>query len=125
MKKNIKIVLLISTFVFVGLIFYGSIRLARHWDTDPGALCVQADGWWGPIGPNDDRLVDCNGNRLNNDSTFVIQGDTCYCHTDNTCWNGKDCVPIDINSGEATIYSNNLNEIPTAERQIFQELENE
>ncbi len=61
--------------------------------TDPEELCRASNGGWAPAGMDSGELQTIDGNRLPTDSPLIDnEGYTCYCHTENTYWDGKTCV---------------------------------
>lgn len=57
-------------------------------------LCRSSGGGWAPAGMDSGELQTIDGNRLSKDSPLIDrEGYTCYCHTENTYWNGKMCTP--------------------------------
>lgn len=98
MKKNTKITLSVVILVAIVFLVYAWFNFLSIGPVSQEALCKQAEKTgWAPVfgeGP-----IGCDGQLLPEDSPLIdrsrdISGYTCYCHTDNTCWNGKDCVPI-------------------------------
>lgn len=91
MKKTLIIIGLVLVVLVVGGYVW--------WETRPPTLvemCNASNGGWAPVGPIEyNTLIDCNGKRLTKDSSLIDwEGYTCYCHTENTCWNGRECVPM-------------------------------
>ena len=91
-SKLIKKVLVIIFLII--LLVIGYIFLFR-WNqylikNKPENLCRASNGGWAPYWD----LKDCDGNFIKYSSPLVVDEKTCWCHTENTCWNGKACVPI-------------------------------
>ena len=91
MKKNIKIILFASIVVIIGFVIYAWFNLLSIGNASQKAWCKHAEntGWapaWDQTG--------CDGEKLSEDSPLIENEYTCYCHTPNTCWNGRDCVSM-------------------------------
>ena len=66
-------------------------------------LCRVNGGGWAPAGMDSGELQTIDGNRLSNDSPLIDHnGYTCYCHTENTYWNGKTCASIPSSSASSS-----------------------
>jgi len=78
----ITLLILISTSVFL---FFWNQNLVKN---RLESKCLASDGGWAPYWTQ----KDCDGNLLEPESELVIDGETCWCHAPNTCWNGETCV---------------------------------
>lgn len=94
MKTKAKYTFLIVIVVLI----LGVLGFIYQRNTTQAGLCQKAENTgWAPvmgIGP-----IGCDGQLLKDDSPLIDRsrdksGYTCYCHTPNTCWNGRDCVPL-------------------------------
>lgn len=92
MKKNIKKILIICISV-LAIILITFLGLTYKWSKSQAWKCNKTEntGWapafgGGPIG--------CDGKRLDKKSPLIEDEYTCYCHTENTCWDGNTCVPL-------------------------------
>ena len=93
MKKTIAL-----TFSFVLLLIAGFFlfRWNQHLvNNRPENLCRAASGGWAPAFMDSGELSTCDGKRLSKDSPLIDKdGFTCYCHAEDTCWNGEACVSV-------------------------------
>lgn len=88
-RKSIIIILLILVSI-IGIFAWWNEQLPNLRE-----MCVISNGGWAPAFMNSGELSTCDGKPLATDSPLIdYEGYTCYCHTPNTCWNGKECVEI-------------------------------
>ncbi len=93
-KKLIGLIIILVIVVFV-IGYFAPLYKSKTAEI----ACRRAGGGWAPVGPIEYALIGCDGKRLTSDSPLIERGFdksgyTCYCHTPNTCWNGKECVEI-------------------------------
>ena len=92
---------IIIPIIILFILIEGMVLIHNHnIGTNPEQLCRASGGGWAPafFGDNDGP-PDANGNPITPDSQLVDRsrdrsGYTCYCHIENTGWDGKACVPI-------------------------------
>jgi hypothetical protein len=70
---------------------------------NPENKCRASGGGWAPLGPAGYRPESCDGTEMKNVPELVDrEGFTCWCHSENTCWDGESCVPINTAGEEET-----------------------
>lgn len=97
MKKKVKY---ISYLVVVVVFMAGVLGFIYRRNNTQAGLCQKAENTgWASVGPIEFAPIGCDGKRLKADSPLIDRsydksGYTCYCHTPNTCWDGKQCVSL-------------------------------
>lgn len=92
-KKLLVAIPLVTVLIISGIfLFRWNQYLLKN---NPEALCRKSNGGWAPAFMDSGELQTCDGKRLPKDSP-LIDGDgfTCYCHKENTCWDGRSCVSV-------------------------------
>jgi len=86
---------IIIPIIILFILIEGTVLIHNHnIGTDPEQLCRVSGGGWAPAFMDSGELQTIDGNRLPKDSPLIDHnGYTCYCHTENTYWNGRACVP--------------------------------
>jgi hypothetical protein len=89
--KNKKIILFTTVILIILLsVIYFRIKLVKHWNTDPEAVCIRMGGFWDIV--DNTTCNDLCSTNWNNYDCHDRRGRMgCWCGLDK-CWDGKNCI---------------------------------